>query len=194
MAFEQYSIYSKIEYHIELSKRMYAINQKGLHLIQEFKTKKYTRKKGNMPIFKNPLATIYTNLLNVLNYRRLYMTLKNHLDALLFNDNRNKYTKFYIENNEYDLTRLYYDQECWIQNQDIQRYELDQGADLDITETMCLVCYLREYEEFLFMIEDYTKQEYKDIYKTMCRIRYKLNVVWDIVTNHITISMSPRKI
>lgn len=195
--FDQYSIYSKIEFHIELSKKMYAINQKGLHLIQEFKTKKYARKRGDIPIFNKPLAIIYTNLINILNYRvytpRLYMTLKNYLDALLFSDNANKYTKFVIEDKEYDLTRLYYDQDCWIQNQEIQRYELDKGAELDITETMCLVCFLREYEDFLFLIEDYTKQECKEIYKTTCRIRYKLNAIWDIVTNNITSSMSPRK-
>ena len=187
-----YSIYSKMEFHIELSKKMFIINEKGMHLIQEFKTKKNVRKRKNAA-----LTIIYTNLIHVLNYHiytpRLYMTLKNYLDALLFNDNCNKYTKFYIDDKEYDLTRLYYDQACWIQNQDIQRYELDEGSELDITETMCLVCFLREYEEFLFMIEDYTKQECKDILKTICRIRYKLNAIWDVVTNHITNSMSPRK-
>ena len=200
--FDQYSIYSKIEFHIELSTKMFLVNKKGLHLLSEIRNKKYLKKRRNTPVFTESITKIYTNLVNILNYKmyvpRLYITLKHYLDESLFKDSENKYSEFYIDNKKYNLTRLYYDQDSWILNQDIQHYELDIDSELNITETMCLVCFLREYEEFLFIIEDYIRntENYafkKNIYKTIRRIRYKLNCIWDIVTNTISSSMSPRK-
>lgn len=188
--FDEYSEYTKIENHLEFSKNLFLIDKKGKHILFQIESKKLERKKrtGGF-LFKADVDKVYTNLTNILNVKkytpRLYYTLQFYLDELLFNEVPNC-NKFYIEDSEYELTKVYFDQLTWITNQDIQEYHLDIGTDININEAMCLVCFLREFEDLLFSIQEYVsdiiqKRLKRILIKTISRIRYKKKIIWDIV-------------
>jgi len=192
--FDEYSEYSKIESHLDFSRQLFLIDKKGKNILIQLELKKFERKKRNGGfIFKPDIDKVYTNLINILNvkkYRpRLYYTLQFYMDELLFNEVP-KFNKFFIEDSEYDLTKVYFDQEAWISNQDIQDYQLDKGNDININEAMCFVCFLREFEDLLFSIQEYVndlneKRLKRIITKTITRIRYKHKIIWDIVVEII---------
>jgi hypothetical protein len=195
--FDQYSDYTKIEMHLELSRMMFMIDKKGRHILSELEGKKFERKKrSGTCVFNDEVGKLYSTLVSVLNVRRfsprLYCVLQHYMDELLFKE-VTSCDKFFVEEEEYDLTRLYYDQSSWVKNQDIQAYKMDLCSILDTGEAMCLVCFLREYEDFLFTIEEYIKDinhtQLKNILlKILRRFRIKLKIVWDIVLKVITLA------
>lgn len=196
--FDQYTEYTKIEMHLEMSRMMFMLDKKGRHILSELEDKKYERKKRNgASVFREDVGKVYSTLVSVLNVRRfsprLYCIIQHYMDELLFKE-VSTYNKFFVDEDEYDLTRLYYDQTAWIRDQDIQPYKMDIGASLDITEAMCLVCFLREYEDFLFTIEEYIKDiDYTNLktilLKIIRRVRVKLKFIWDIVLNVISLTI-----
>jgi hypothetical protein len=153
-------------------------------------------------VFTDEVGKVYTNLVHVLNVKkfspRLYFALQYYMDELVFKEIK-EYDKFYVEDEAYELTKLYLDPSAWIPNQDIQTFELDVGPKFDITEAMCLVCYLREFENLLFSIEEYIhdqedKRLKKIITRTITRMRYKLKTVWDIVVNVISNNINVKEV
>ena len=190
----QYSDYEKIETHLDFSRTMFLIDKKGRHILKEFDEKKYERKKrSGTNVFTEEITKIYNNLVAILNVNRfsprLYISLQHNMEEILFKE-VHTYGKFYIEDEEYELTRLYFDQSSWIKNQEIQCFELDKGPVLDATEAMCLVCFLKEYEDFVFSIEEYVRDTVderlkSEVSKITRRLRFKLRVVWDVVVDVI---------
>lgn len=183
-----YTDYVKIESHIEISKNLFLIDKRGKHILSELDAKKCTnRRRNNTPIFDDEIAIIYNNLTDVLNIRRfstrLYSILLNLLDQLLFHE-ITEYDAFFIEDKQFELTQLYFDQTCWIPNQDIQQFSLDKSESLDAGENMCIICYIRDFEEILNRIEAYVidSSAYslnKNIMKAILKIRNRLNIVLD---------------
>lgn len=193
--FGQYTEYDKIESHMELSRTMFLIDKKGKHILSQFDLKKFERKKRTgANVFSEDVNKIYTTLVTILNVNkfspRLYISLQHYMEELLFREVSN-HTKFYIEDDEFELTRLYFDQSSWIRDQDIQPFQLDTSPVLDSSESMCLVCFLKEYEDFLFTIEEYIRDinENKivnELLKTIRRIKIKLRVIWNVVVEIIS--------
>lgn len=197
----QYDIYTRIEKHISFGIRLFLIDRKGKHIINEIKLKKNKEPNGKESSGKNILSSdmkkLTRALISILNVKkftpRLYLSLIYFLDELLFKDT-NKYTgnKFYIEDNEYELTKLYFDPEAWIIEKEIQCYSLDKSSSIDLTEAMCLICFLREYDDFLLDIDCYVREHCNDdkrlrkgFHKTNEKIRCKLKLIWDLVLNVI---------
>lgn len=196
--FAQYHEYSKVEAHMEFSRLLFLIDKKGKHVLSELASKKLERRRRNgTSVLIGDVKRLYTQLVHVLNVKRfshrLFSSLQYHLDELLFKEVK-EYDKFYIEDDVYDLTKLYYDPSSWLQNNDIQEFVLDESTDITISESMCLVCFLREYEDLLFSLEEYIRDvDYielrNSIMKTIRCIKHKLKVIWDIVTNVISRGM-----
>ena len=193
--FGQYTDYVKIEMHMEISKSMFLINKKGKQLLEEIEAKKYERKRKNgTSVFDEQVSLVYTNLLYILNVKRhvprLFFELLTFLDELVCTEVQ-EYDRFFVEDTSFNLTKLYFDQSCWIPDQDVQTFAMDLSPTLDLNEAMFLVCYLREYENLILLIEEYVrdsehKRVRKNIMRTNERIRSKLKVVWDIVVSIIT--------
>lgn len=198
-SFDQYTDYEKIESHLEFSRSMFLIDKKGKHILSQFDDKKYVRKKRTgANVFSEDINKIYSCLVTILNVNRfsprLYISLQNFMEELLFKE-VTVHKKFYIDDDEYELTRLYFDQSSWIRDQDIQTFQLDKAHSLDINESMCLVCFLKEYEDFLFTIEEYYRdinepKLLNELNKIIRRIRFKLRIIWDVVIEVITKTMN----
>lgn len=192
--FDEYSEYSKIESHIEFSKSLYILNKKGKHILSELEQKKYERiSKNGKSILGGDIKKFYILLVHILNLKRfsqrLHTLLKHNLDNLLFKEIK-KIDIFYIEDEKYCLTKLYYDPSLWIKDYEIQAFSLDICNVFNVTEAMCLICFLREYEELLFEIEEYIRDtEFKTLKSKIDtiirRIKYKLKTAWDIIMDVI---------
>lgn len=182
-----------IEYHIELSQRLFMIDEKGKYILQQLDDKKSAKKRkvgGN--VFEEPtINTIYQTLVSILNVNklqpRIFNVLQNYLEALLFSEVYNTNT-FTFENVEYELTKLYFGTHVWLQPESIQPFQLTKGPSIDSDEAMIFICFIREYESYLDEIEKYVKEK-SDDYLIKCflkicnRVRMKFKVIWDILVN-----------
>jgi len=190
--FSQYTDYEKIEAHLDFSRTFFILDKKGQHILSELEERKALNKKKKS--FSENIHRIYTNLVDVLNVKkltpRLYCTLMHFMDELIFKE-VSDYDKFFIEDDGFDLTKVYFGQSLWIRDQEVQHFQMDEGTDLNINEAMCLICYMREYENFILSIEEYIDDLdspglKKNIEETVDRIRRKLKVIWDIVIEIVT--------
>lgn len=193
--FDEYSEYNKIENHIIFSKNIYLLKKKGRNILTELEIKKYESKnrKGSL-IFIPDITIIYTNLSNIVEKKRhslrLCFCLTYYLDELMFGEIKTL-DKFVIEDQHYDLTKLYSHPEEWIDDQEIQNVSLDNEKNFNINEAMFLVCYLKEFENLFLEIEEYLKS-FKESYKIkkkllriINRFRLKFKNIWDIILKTI---------
>ena len=195
--------YNKIENHIMLSKSIYELDMKGRHIINEFNEKKSIGKKRNGSfMFNESMTIIYNNLIHCLSLKRLkmYFCLKYFLDEFMYHE-VTKTNKFYIEDNVYNISQIYFGQDDWIYDVMIQHFQFDNrknenldgnlDGNLNIHEAMYLICYLKDFDQCLLTIEDYIKP-FKTIPKiksklryTFHRIRVRHNYIWPILLSII---------
>ena len=195
--------YNKIENHIMLSKSIYELDMKGRHIINEFNEKKSIGKKRNGSfMFNESMTIIYNNLIHCLSLKRLkmYFCLQYFLDEVMYHE-VTKTNKFYIEDNVYNISQIYFGQDDWIYDVMIQHFQFDNrknenldgnlDGNLNIHEAMYLICYLKDFDQCLLTIEDYIKP-FKTIPKiksklryTFHRIRVRHNYIWPILLSII---------
>lgn len=191
--------YKKIENHIMLSKSIYELDMKGRHIINEFNQKKSIGKKRNGSfMFNESMTIIYNNLIHCLSLKRLkmYFCLQYFLDEVMYHE-VTKTNKFYIEDNVYNISQIYFGQDDWIYDVMIQHFQFDNRKDescdgnLNIHEAMYLICYLKDFDQCLLNIEDYIKP-FKTIPKiksklryTFHRIRVRHNYIWPLLLSII---------
>ena len=197
--FSEYEEYSKIEQHIFLSKSLYELDVKGKYIMDQIAKKKSTgtrRRSGNY-IFTEDISTVFNNLIHCLSLKRLklYFCMQYFLDELLYHEIK-KTSTFFIEDNSYDISKLYFSQNEWISDAFIQKFEFYDTNDLNINEAMFLVCYLQEYDRFLLDVEEYIKS-FKDIKHiksklrdTIHRIRFRHKNIWSILITIINQNIS----
>lgn len=186
---EEYKEYEKIEKHIEFSTNLFELDLKSRHIILQFnKNKSKGIRRSGTYIFEDKINTIYNNIINCsgLKRLRLYFCLQYFLDEMMYYDVKNT-EQFFIEDNTYNISKMYFCQEEWINNISIQEYEFYKIDDLNMNEAMYLICYLKEFDNFLLKIESYIKA-YKDISSiksklrdTIYRIRCRHNNIWLIL-------------
>jgi hypothetical protein len=186
--------YISIGTHMNMSRLLFIVDKKGKHILQELNLKKAVKRRRNgSSVFKSQeIKTMYKSLVNILNVRkmtpRLYCMLQHHMDDLLFREIKRSSHVFYIEDDTYPLTLLYFGQESWVRDQEIQEFELDAGTDLGADEASCILCFIREYEDLLKLIDTYvrSRERPRPIFKIIRRIRLKLKIISVILENAIT--------
>lgn len=200
--FDEYTEYTKLEQHMALSKAMFDLDIKGKHIVKEFQKKKSNgvRKRTGTHIFSNDILTVYNNLLNCLSLKRLrlYFCLQYFLDELMYYEIKNT-DNFYIEDNVYSISKMYFAQNEWIPDQQHQEFQFYEDTNsININEAMYLVCYLKEYDSFLLDIEEYTapfkgnknvSRIRSKLRETIHRIRCRHKNVWDILLDIINKSI-----
>lgn len=187
--------YIIVEKHIDLSKNLFEVDQKGKYIVEQFNQKKSKgiRRSGNH-IFSEDLKIVYRNIHSCCSLKRLrsFFCLQYFLDELLFDQVRN-HNKFYMEDEVYDLSKLYFHQDEWVSDLNIQQYEFfEDDTQINIHEAMYLVCYLKEYEHLLNDIEMYIKTiKHNNTIKNKLkyaihRIKKKHKKVWAVLLSTIT--------
>ena len=172
--------YTKIENHIRFARHLNEIDRKGKHIIYEFQAKKSKtmNKRTNTYNFESATSRVYKNILHCLSLKRLrlYFYLQYFLDELLFFEAQNS-SIFYIEDAEYNISKLYFGQDEWIADQSYyQKYEFYENTAINIHEAMYLVCYLKEFDLFLIDLEQYIKP-FKEIKRIKTKLRYTIQKI-----------------
>jgi hypothetical protein len=192
---EECNEYSKIESHLQFSKTLFLLKEKGVNIMEQFNMKKFDKKtQRGTCAFVEDTAIIYNNLANVVdkkkNSLKLCFCLSYYLDELMFGEIM-KLDTFIIEDLQYDLTKVYYSPSEWILDQEQQTYLFYNEKEININEAMYLICYLKDFENFLLEIENYLKtflDTYtikKKIVGIINKLRLKFKNIWDIVLKTI---------
>lgn len=187
--------YNVIEKHMSLAKELYTIDEKSKYIMSQFDAKKSKgiRRSGNY-IFSDSIKLIYKNIQSCSSLKRFrtFFHLQYFLDELLF-DQARTHTKFYVEDDVYDLSKLYFHQGEWVTDLNIQPYEFyEDDSQINIHEAMYLICYLKEFEHLLHDIEIYIKTiKHMNIIKNKLkyaihRIKKKHKKVWSVLLSTIS--------
>lgn len=202
---EEYISYGKIEQHMQISESLYEMDLLGKHFIEEIKANKNTKIGRRGLILRKEYDTILTSINETINLRRfksrLFLTLQYYLDEAMFDVVPESIECFFIEDDKYDLTKLYFDQEQWIRHNGIQRFSLTKNVDLVIDEALLINCFFMKYETLLKDIERLVmdvsedKRYKRKILQVITKIRAKHNPSISIIEATINEdSDDPKKI
>lgn len=196
MAEDHYESYSWIQKHINISEALYNIDKLGKHFLEQIAAKKNmkaTNRKGLL--LSKEYETIYNSIhetINVYRFRsRLYLTLQYYMDEAMFNMIDESESYFYIGDDSFELTKVYFGQDTWITS-DIQRFELAASKETpECDEALLIRCFFADYEKILTQIEALLRDieddtNYKtQIFKVIGKIRGKhapsLTLLEDII-------------
>lgn len=192
---EEYVSYGLIQKHMCISESLYDIDLCGKHILSELRAKKNTKSGSRRGVLFNKDTEIVYNCINdTINVgrfkSRLYLTLIYYLDEALFNNISDEDEYFYIEDDKYELTKLYFDQFLWVKL-DIQKFALMDGFDINVEEALLIMCYFNKYSKVLDLIEMLLENISDDvrykrkIIKVIGRIRNKHCVVKNIMEDII---------
>ena len=148
--------YDKIAKHLQFSKTLHVLNEKGKGILKALDERKKIRKKrsGNY-VFSTDLGFIYNIILDITNVRRfnklrLFFCLQHYLDELLFKEVK-VLESFCVEDEEYAISTIYFNQDKWysIDQDDIQIYDFEEKYDINLSELTYLRLYFDEYDTFI---------------------------------------------
>ena len=186
MAEDHYESYSWIQKHINISEDLYNIDKLGKHLLDQITVKKNMKAANRKGLLlSKEYETIYNSIhetINVYRFRsRLYLTLQYYMDEAMFNMIDESESYFYIGDDSFELTKVYFGQDTWI-NSDIQRFELAASRSEETPqceEALLIRCFFTDYEKILTHIESLLLNieddtNYKtQIFKVIGKIRSK---------------------
>lgn len=128
---DEYSIYCKIEEHMDISINLHFLNRQTQCILSSL----YTQK----PSFAKS-SGIYIALKDIANMS-CFSSLINALDEVLFND-CGCFDTFWVQDKEYKLESLYYKHDSWaydVSIHNIQPYKFNEDAYLTFDEGMFLI-------------------------------------------------------
>jgi hypothetical protein len=183
---ETYDEYEFLEKHIRLSKELYLLDLEGKHILDEFEKNKVIRTKrcGNK-VYCADVTFVYDELRNITNTQRfslrLYFCLLHYLDELLFLQVKN-IDRFFIEDEPYKLTDLYFNQASWNENEQVHEYKFySENKNINTEEAMYLNMYLGKYIDYVHLLESFvngcknTGSTSKKLIDVLNRLTYKIN-------------------
>lgn len=186
------SEYESINKHLGISKNMHYLNMKGKFILNKLEKTKYIRKKrSGTCVFLEDVHAIHNTIVKITNIHRfnklrLYFRMQYYLDELLYKEVMTL-ENFQIEDDEYSLPDIYFNQELWNplnDDDDIAIYNFKSSDKyFDIDELIFLKFYFREYKDFLFDIKYYTEgvKNSTNVQKKLFRVFHRVfNKILDI--------------
>ena len=195
---EEYESYCLIQKHMNISEDLYNIDKIGKHVLTEIQEKKNTKQNGRRGYkFSEEYEIIYNSIYDTINVcrfkSRLYLSLLYYLDEVLFNNIPDDHDAFYIEDDRYDLTKLYFDQEYWVRHIGIQTFSLPHvdSSSFTMDEALLINCFFSKYESLLkdilaILVDIPDEASYKKkIVNVIGRIRSKHNTALQIIMDTV---------
>lgn len=148
---DSYNEYEHVERHINYSKTLQEINERGWRFIHEIEIKKRV---GGRKKYEKDVYAIHHALGNILKPKvilcnNLYSSLVYYLDEMLYYDVRSINT-FIIEDDSYPLSFIYFNNSEW--NPDVgqqQAFQLESVSSITDVEAALLMTLLQDYETLL---------------------------------------------
>lgn len=193
---EEYESYTIIQKHMHISELLYKIDLYGKHILSEIMIKKNIKTNRRSYAYTPEFEALFNSINDTINVRRfksrLYLSLQYYLDEALFHSINEEAEFFFIEDDKYELTQLYFGQEQWIRDPMIQCYHLLENKDMNIEEAMLLRCYFNEYSSILTSIEDLIRENddtirfKRKLFSVINKIRKKHDISIKIIDEIIT--------
>ena len=147
----EYSIYCKIEEHMDISVNLHYLNRQTQCIIASLSTHK--------PLFAKSNG-IYIALKDVVNMS-CFSSLINALDEVLFNDCGCLDT-FWVQDKEYKLESLYYKQESWANDvsiRDVQAVQFNEDTILSFDEGLFIIIICNKWLQCLSKVCSMSNQK-----------------------------------
>lgn len=180
---DEYNKSYNIDKHMLISEQLYEIHMLGKHILQELKITKNTKSRPRSITFVQEYDIIYSSINDTINLgrfrSRLFLTLKYYLDEALFAGIPEHIQYFYIANESYNLTKLYFDQDQWIKEIYIQEFSFTNVIHFNADDAILINCFFMKYEYLLKEIEQLVskvpnnKKYKRKITQVLARIRKK---------------------
>lgn len=180
---EEYVFYGKVKEHMRVSEALYEIDLLGKHILDEIRCHKNTRpgRRGvSLPKGYETMYSCINETINLWRFKsRLFLTLQYYLDEALFDVTPESIENFYIEDDSYNLTKLYFDQEQWIRHNGIQRFTLTDEVEPNVEDALLINSFFMRYESLMKVIEGLVtdvsdeKRYKRKILQVITRIRGK---------------------
>ncbi len=156
---DDYDDYVKINCHLGFSEDLHVLNEKGQYIVNQLKYKVDPDTHATIDV---KVETIYNSIRQSIRSRNLgtstfFNELMCVLDELLFNDVEDMEV-FYLNDNEHKLTKIYYGQEEWAEDYEIQHFEFSKNSTLEEGEIMFLLCFVNDYIALLERVIDYIER------------------------------------
>lgn len=170
---DSYREYTIIEEHIRFSRVIHEINMRGKQILQEIERKKYYERKKR---YTGITQEVYNILATITKPRvlgnNIYSSLLYFLDELLFLQVKS-IDGFFIEDDQYPLSYLYFNQGEWLYSH-TQDFVLDDGAVINELEAMLINSYVDEYDNFALELGRYLETTYSTMFERDKKVIRKL--------------------
>ena len=186
---DAYEAYNHIEKHQQFAETLYFLNKRGHYIIDELKRTKIDGFGNKIdPLVDSVIyAIVSTVRARQIGTSTLMNELYFYLEEVLFHD-AVSIEEFYIDEDAYPLTAIYYGQERWIVDIDTQPFSFVRHPKLEEGELMLLACYFNDYLALLERITDHIEstgaprtESHKRLEYTMSRV----SVLIDRVKQHL---------
>ena len=158
---EEYDTYTWIQRHMKMSERLYDIDQRGKQILNEIRAKKDLRLHKRRMALSKDFAKVYACVSETINMwrfkSRLFLSLLYYLDECMFENINESHEFFYIEDDRYELTKMYFGQEAWIRDQNVQRFSFLNNNSMNVEEALLMRGFFVNYEHTLRDIENLMK-------------------------------------
>lgn len=153
---DDYDDYNHVEKHVNFSENLYNLNKRGYYLMDELRRKK---PEGDA-LLESIIGTLKITLKNKLSGTCTLMNeLYCYLDELLFTSiDEDNINAFFIGEDAYPITKIYYGQESWIgESIYLQNYSFVKSKYIEEGEMMVIACFYNDYLTLLEKIMEYVE-------------------------------------
>lgn len=200
---DEYSIYTMIENHMNISSSLYRLNKEGQDILKEIGMKKLkltplaivaskTKKPMILPTVSSDIVSLFMRLVDIVNFNRTcadaYTDLLSMLDDAMFAESHNMDT-FYVDETEYSLESLYYKQETWVNELEWYKKEIfmfNNQPSFDLGECSHVLMFLNDYQDTLKRISEDIKCSEKVLAhtdKVSMKITLTRNAMYKLLEN-----------
>lgn len=181
-----YEEYVALDKHVDFAKQMFYLNRLGHNILSQIDNSKgYKLRKANK---NDDIYIAYVTIMNTIKPRKslcnnIFSSLLYYLDELLFIDVYSL-SSFVIEDGEFAVEKIYYNQGEWIKDDDsshVVSYEIEKTCGLTDKDRQVVAVFFELYEKLINNIKEYVT----DTYDKKLKIRKKvLRIIAKISFKH----------
>lgn len=196
----EYFEYKRIEKHIDYSKALYTMNKRALTLTKELDKKRRCNK------YDVVVEGVYIILQKLCKHHTIcsnsYTSLVDLLDEILFCEVQT-INNFYIDENKYPLSFIYFNQQEWIDDYDVpyQDFVLDKNSNLSFLEAILVNCFIDDYENTILEVEADIKSTpqqdirlWRKVLRNLNRLKKRLIIMKAYILRYIHLNVSRRSL
>ncbi len=191
---DTYNAYSQVEKHIGFAESLYFLNKRGHYLLDEIRRTKFVTPDSPRPgsggeastseqldvlVDSVTYAIVSTVRARMMGTSTLMNELYCYLEEVMFQDvGDSDIEEFFILDDSYPLTAMYYSQETWVVDHGIQQFSFARDRKFEEGELMMIVCFFNDYISLLDKIAEYLDGGKTEVHR---RLEYTVGRISGII-------------